>query len=366
MADQDGDDAFAGDMKSLRTAGAIVPDRSASTVSSDRAAEYASSVLSGTMRRPPDGAVDSPDPAAHAFHGRGVPRGMALDVLDGDEPRAIDTHAHQPTSEFLEDAGGEMMADAARTFGTELETWGYEEMIEEYHEAGIGRAVLLGWDAETNTGNPPVTNEYVAEVRDEHPDFFVGFGSVDPLKNECVADAERAIEDLDLSGFKFQQIAQGFDPSAPEHEPLWSVIEDLGVPVVFHGGNSTLGAGSPGGRGLRVKHGDPLLVDDVAARHPDLRILLAHPAFPWEKEQLAICQQKGNVHMDLSGWLPKYIDEQVLRYAGTVLQDKVMFGTDYPMLRPARWLDSFEKHTDYPEEIRRKLLWENAEEFLGL
>ena len=289
-----------------------------------------------------------------------------LDVLEAEDgPRAVDTHAHQPTSEFLEDAGGQMMADAANKFGSDLETWSYEEMIEEYHEHGIGRAVLLGWDAETNTGNPPVPNDYVAEVRDEHPEFFVGFGSVDPLKDDCVAEAERCVEDLDLSGFKFQQIAQGFDPSDDRHDHLWNVIEDLGVPVVFHGGNSTLGAGSPGGRGLHVKYGDPLMVDDVAAEHPDLDILLAHPAFPWEKEQLAVCQQKGNVYMDLSGWLPKYIDDQVLQYARTILQDKVMFGTDYPMLRPGKWLDQFEA-LDFPEDVQRKLLWENAESFLGL
>jgi predicted TIM-barrel fold metal-dependent hydrolase len=289
----------------------------------------------------------------------------ALDCLE-DEPRAIDTHAHQPTEEFLHDAGGEMMRDAAGKFGTELETWGYEEMVEEYHDAGVRHTVLLGWDAETNTGNPPVTNDYVAEVRDEYSEFFIGFASVDPLKDDCVEEAERAIADLDLSGFKFQQLAQGFDPSAPDHGQLWKTIEDLGVPVVFHGGKSTLGAGSPGGRGLRVEHGNPLLIDDVAARFPDLQILLAHPAFPWEKEQLAICQQKGNVYMDLSGWLPKYIDEQVLHYAGTILKDKVMFGTDYPMIRPDDWLESFAVHTDYSEEIERKLLWENAEAFLDL
>ncbi|WP_232688271.1 amidohydrolase family protein [Halobacterium zhouii] len=289
---------------------------------------------------------------------------MLDDLLD--EPRAIDTHAHQPTAEFLEDAGGQMMEDAANKFGTEMETWDYEAMIEEYHKAGVGRSILLGWDAETNTGNPAVPNDYVAEIRDEHPDFFVGFASVDPLKEDCVEEARRAVEDLDLSGFKFQQIAQGFDPSDPEHEELWNTIEDLGVPCVFHGGNSTLGAGSPGGRGLKIKHGNPMLLDDVAAEHPDLQILIAHPAFPWEKEQLAICQQKGNVYMDLSGWIPKYIDDQVLHYAGTILQDKVMFGTDYPMIHPGEWLESLEESTDYSDDVYRKLLWENAEEFLGL
>ncbi|MCT9096856.1 amidohydrolase family protein [Haloarchaeobius sp. HME9146] len=286
-------------------------------------------------------------------------------VVDTDDPRIIDTHAHQPTEEFLFTAGGEMMQDAAKRFGKEMVPNSYEEMIEAYHEVGIGKAVLLGWDAETNTGNPPVPNEYVAEVRDEYDDFFVGFGSVDPLKDDCVEEARRCVEDLDLVGFKFQQIAQGFDPSDPEHDELWDTIEDLGVPVVFHGGNSTLGACAPGGRGLKIKYGDPMLIDDVAAEHPDLQILIAHPAFPWEKEQLAICQQKGNVYMDLSGWMPAYIDDQVLHYAKTLLKDKVMFGTDYPMLDPQKWLHQFAE-LDFPEEVQRKLLWENAEEFLDL
>lgn len=289
---------------------------------------------------------------------------MAIDLL-AQEPRAIDTHAHQPTAEFLHDAGGKLMEDAAAKFGTTLDTWGYDEMRAEYHEAGIDRAVLLGWDAETNTGNPPVPNEYVAEVRDEYPDFFVGFGSVDPLKADCVRSARRAIEDLDLSGFKFQQIAQGFDPAAPAHEELFATIEELHVPCVFHGGSSTLGAGAPGGRGMQIKYGNPMLLDDLAARHPDLPILIAHPAFPWEKEQLAICQQKGNVAMDLSGWMPTYIDDQVLHYARTILQDSVMFGTDYPMIRPEPWLEQFAA-LGWDEDVQRKVLWENAERFLGL
>ncbi|AFZ72487.1 amidohydrolase family protein [Natronobacterium gregoryi] len=282
-----------------------------------------------------------------------------------EEPRAIDMHAHQPTSEFLHDAGGQLMRDAADRFGTDLEPDTYENMLEAYRDAGVDRAVLLGWDAETNTGNPPVPNDYVAEVRDEYDEFFVGFGSVDPLKDDCVEEAIRCVADLDLSGFKFQQIAQGFDPSAPDHEELWTTIEDLGVPVVFHGGNSTLGACSPGGRGLQIKYGNPMLIDDVAANYPDLQILIAHPAYPWEKEQLAICQQKGNVYMDLSGWMPRYIDDQVLHYAKTLLTDKVMFGTDYPMLEPGPWLEQFAE-LGYDEEIQRKILWENAEEFLGL
>lgn len=283
-------------------------------------------------------------------------------VLD-DEPRAIDVHAHPPTAEFLHQAGGEYMHDAADAFGADLDTLSFEEMKHAYRSAGIDRAVLLAWDAETTTGRPPVSNEYVAEARDSHPDFFIGFASVDPLKDDCVESAVRAVEDLDLSGFKFQQIAQGFDPSDPAHEALFSTIEDLGVPCIFHGGNSQFGGGAPGGRGLEIKYGDPMLLDTLAAGHPELDIIIAHPAFPWEREQLAICLHKSNVYMDLSGWLPRYIDEQVLHYARTLLSDKVMFGTDYPMLDPERWLEDFAA-LEFEPAVQRKILWENASRLL--
>jgi len=109
-----------------------------------------------------------------------------------------------------------------------------------------------------------------------------------------------------------------------------------------------------------------VLVGPGAGAHPDLQSLLSHPPFPREKEQLAGCPNTGKVYHGLSGWIPKYIDDQVLHYAGSVLQDKVMFGTDYPMIHPEDWLESFEKHTDFDESVQRKILYENAEEFLGL
>ena len=288
---------------------------------------------------------------------------MTLPSVLEDGPRAIDVHAHPPTSEFLHDTGGPYMHDAAAAFGADMDTLTFEEMHEEYRSAGIERAVLLAWDAETTTGRPPVTNEYVAEARAAYPEFFIGFASVDPLKPDCIETAERAVNDLGLEGFKFQQIAQGFDPSDPAHEELFSTIERLGVPCIFHGGNTQFGGGTPGGRGLEIRYGDPILIDTLAARHPDLDIIIAHPAFPWEREQLATCLHKGNVYMDLSGWLPRYIDDQVLHYTRTLLQDKVMFGTDYPMLDPERWMADFAE-LGFEEEIQRKVLWENAEGLL--
>ena len=90
----------------------------------------------------------------------------------------------------------------------------------------------------------------------------------------------------------------------------------------------------PGGGGIRLKYSNPLHVDDVAADFPDLKIILAHPSFPWQDEALAVATHKPGVHIDLSGWSPKYFPPQLVQYANTLLKDKVLFGSDYPGPHP--------------------------------
>ena len=74
-----------------------------------------------------------------------------------------------------------------------------------------------------------------------------------------------------------------------------------------------------------------MYIDDVAVDFPDLRIVMAHPSFPWQDEALAVATHKPNVYIDLSGWSPKYFPPQLIRYANTLLKDKVLFGSDYPL-----------------------------------
>jgi predicted TIM-barrel fold metal-dependent hydrolase len=135
--------------------------------------------------------------------------------------------------------------------------------------------------------------------------------------------------------------------------------------VLFHTGQTGVGAGSPGGAGLKLKYAQPLLIDDVAADFPDLTIIMAHPAVPWQEEQLSVALHKANVYIDLSGWSPKYFRPVLVQYANTLLQDKVLFGSDYPALQPDRWLADFET-LEVKEGVRRKILLENAQKLLKL
>jgi predicted TIM-barrel fold metal-dependent hydrolase len=92
---------------------------------------------------------------------------------------------------------------------------------------------------------------------------------------------------------------------------------------------------------------------------------MAHPSFPWQDEQLAVLVHKPNVYMDLSGWSPKYFSPLLVQYAKTLIQDKVMFGSDYPVISPERWLNDF-ADLGFNEEVKQKILIDNAKRLLKL
>ena len=108
-----------------------------------------------------------------------------------------------------------------------------------------------------------------------------------------------------------------------------------------------------------------MYVDDVAVDFPELKIVLAHPSFPWQDEAISIALHKEQVFIDLSGWSPKYFPPQLVHYANTLLRDRVLFGSDYPLITPDRWLEDFAR-ADFRDEVRPLILKQNAARLLGL
>jgi predicted TIM-barrel fold metal-dependent hydrolase len=158
---------------------------------------------------------------------------------------------------------------------------------------------------------------------------------------------------------------QAFAPSDPRFDELWQTCVELNVPVSFHTGTTGSGAGMPGGAGFRIYHSHPMHIDELAARFPTLMIVACHPSFPWQDDMLAVAVHKKNVVLDLSGWSPKRFSPNLIAHINGPLQDKVMFGTDYPWLPPKLWLDAFAQ-LSIKDEVRRKVLSENAQRLLGL
>lgn len=280
---------------------------------------------------------------------------------------AIDVHTHAEVGrDGRLSLDPELMGASAAYFGAQDHRQPTIDETARYYRERRMAAVVFTVDAEHATGHPRIANEEVAEGCAAHPDVLIPFASIDPHKGRAgVREARRLVTAHGVRGFKFHPSLQGFAPDDRMAYPLYEAIEELGVPALFHTGQTGIGAGVRGGGGIRLRYSHPMLVDDVATDFPDLRIILAHPSFPWQDEALAVATHKPFVHIDLSGWSPKYFPPQLVRYANSLLQDKVLFGSDYPVLTPDRWLADFAA-LDIKPAVRPKILKENAARLLGL
>jgi predicted TIM-barrel fold metal-dependent hydrolase len=280
---------------------------------------------------------------------------------------AIDMHTHAMVSAHApaRQAGGDAGQAAARYFGSGSSFPLLDEIAAHYRARKMA-CVVFPVDNELSDGSPPVPNEEVAEAAVRHPDVLIPFASIDPHRGAMgVAAARRLISEHGIRGFKFHPNTQGFYPNDRLAYPLYQVISDAGLPALFHTGHTGIGAGVRGGGGIRLKYSNPMYVDDVAVDFPDLKIVLAHPSFPWQDEALSIALHKPLVYIDLSGWSPKYFPPQLIQYANTLLKGKVLFGTDYPLITPDRWIADFAKLA-IRDEVRPLIMRENAGRLLGL
>jgi predicted TIM-barrel fold metal-dependent hydrolase len=237
--------------------------------------------------------------------------------------------------------------------------------VADYYRERNMVAVVFTVDWESQSGRPPVPNEEILEAAAANPDVLIPFVSVDPARKDAAEIARRLIDEHDVRGFKFHPNLQAFFPNDRSAYPLYEVIAEAKLPALFHTGHSGIGSGLPGGGGVRLKYSNPIHVDDVAADFPEMPIVLAHPSFPWQDEAISIAMHKPEVYIDLSGWSPKYFPPQLVRYAKTLLKRQVLFGSDYPMITPERWLKDFEK-LEFEPETTALILKENAARLLGL
>jgi predicted TIM-barrel fold metal-dependent hydrolase len=286
--------------------------------------------------------------------------------MDLDALVAIDVHVHVQADlcghRALDD---ELSAAAAKYFKGDPYDPTVPEIAADYRGKNMA-AVIFTVDAEAATGQPALSNEEIAEAAAEHPDVLIPFASIDPARGVAgVRAARRLVEQHGMRGFKFHPSLQNFLPNDPRVYPLYEEIQGLGVPALFHTGQTGIGSGLPGGRGIKLRYSDPMLLDDIAADFPELTIIMAHPSVPWQDAAIAVAQHKANVYIDLSGWSPKYFPPQLVRAANTLLKHKVLFGSDYPLIRPERWMRDFEQ-LEVRDEVKPLVMKQNAIKALRL
>ncbi|WP_331755755.1 amidohydrolase family protein [Streptomyces sp. NBC_01643] len=290
---------------------------------------------------------------------------MSIDLAS---VRAIDMHVHIEADghgHFAFD--DELLAASAAYFkvGDDRDRSPTVQQIADYYRAQRLAAVVFTVDAHTATGHPALPAEDLLEQVAPHADVLVPFCSVDPRSGPAAAKRLRELVGTGARGLKLHPSLQAFDPSDKDNYPLYEAACELGIPVVFHTGQTGIGAGIPGGRGIKLRYSDPMLLDDVAADFPQLTVIMAHPAVPWLDAQLSVATHKANVYIDLSGWTPKLFPPQLVRAVNGRLKHKVLFGSDYPLIQPDRWLDDFGTLGIKPN-VLSFVLKDNAARILGL
>ena len=288
-------------------------------------------------------------------------------MIDVKKIDAIDVHVHAEISchDPEDPVMGKFFDAASRYFKADRKRPTIPETAEYYRSKNIA-FVMFTVDCEAGIGAKRVSNEEVASYAKTYADVMIPFASIDPHKGKLGAiEARRLIREHGVRGFKFHPPMQDFHPADRMAWPLYEVLAEHKLPAIFHTGHSGMGTGMRGGGGVRLKFGQPILVDDVAVDFPDMKIVLAHPSWPWTDESLSMALHKENVYVDLSGWSPKYFPKQVVQYANTQLKTKMLFGSDFPLIKPDKWIEAA-KEAGFREDVMPLIMKDNAARLLGL
>ncbi len=288
-------------------------------------------------------------------------------MIDADKIIAVDFHVHAEVSctDPEDPVMGKFFDAASSYFKAPRQRPTIPETIAHYREQNIAFC-LFTVDCEAGLGAKRISNIEIAELAAENADIVIPFASIDPYKGKMGArEARDLIENYGVKGFKFHNPIQNCHPGDPIAWPLYEVIAEYGLPAIFHTGHSGMGTGMPGGGGIKLKYGQPILFDDIAADFPQMKVVLAHPGWPWTDESLSMALHKDNVFIDLSGWSPKYFPKQLIQYANSQLSHKMLFGSDFPLIRPEAWMKTAQD-VGFKREVLEKIVKANAVKLLGI
>jgi predicted TIM-barrel fold metal-dependent hydrolase len=278
---------------------------------------------------------------------------------------AFDVHVHPWTRDFMKRNGPIMKACDFFKLDVDRLPKSTDQLLSEMDEAGVERAIILGQDTHA-TRNPAfknytMRNDEVAAIANKSHDRLVPFAGVDPNAGKnAVKELKRAVTKLGMRGLKVHSSANSvFLNDERLMFPIYDYCQEAKVPILFHTGTTGLGD-------TEIRYSKTELVDEVCQKFPDLRVVMAHFGWPWPDVAIAIALRNPNVFIDVSGWKPKYLPASVFPYLNGILQDRFLFGTDYPMLRQKEWMDDFKASLSprLKPGVSEKLLSGNAERLL--
>ena len=279
---------------------------------------------------------------------------------------STDFHVHPWTRAFMRKNGP--IVKACNFFKLDMATLpaSTDQLLSEMDAVGVEKSVILGQDTHA-TPNPSfknytMKNDDLAAIAKRAEDRLVAFAGVDPnAGRDAVKELKRASLELGMRGLKVHSSANSVYPNDRKKMfPIYEFCQERSLPILFHTGTTGLGD-------CEIKFSKPEFLDEVCQSFPDLRVVMAHFGWPWYDVTVAVALRNPNVFIDVSGWKPKYIPQGLLPYMNGILQDRFLFGTDYPMLRHAAWMDDFESSLKpkLRPGVSEKLLRLNARAVLG-
>jgi predicted TIM-barrel fold metal-dependent hydrolase len=192
-----------------------------------------------------------------------------------------------------------------------------------------------------------VPDQQVASYVAQHPDRLVGFLSVDPTQPGWQDELIAGHQDLKLKGVKLLPMYAAFDPNSPELDYLWQYATRHGLPVLLHTGTTFIDKAP-------LEYTKPYLIDNVARRFPDVKIIMAHLSHPYEGECAVVIRKHANVFADCSAlhYRPFQLYHSLMLVQEYGVWDKVLFGTDYPFTTVEASINGIRQLNDMLEGTR--------------
>jgi len=241
---------------------------------------------------------------------------------------------------------------------------GWDALLEEMDEAGVRKAILVAEDFQETLGKK-VPNELIAAGVQKYPDRFLGLASVDPHKGKkAVMELVHAVKDLGMVGLTLWPCFQQIYSNDKKYYRLYEKCSELGIFVVIH---TSVNFSSVS----KLDLGRPIYLDEVAIDFPDLPIVASHAGWPWVLEMIAVAWRHPNVYLEISAMRPKYMTREhsgwgpLLNYGDTILQDRVLFATSWPLLPMKRTIEEV-RAFPLKEPVKEKWLYGNAARLLKI
>jgi predicted TIM-barrel fold metal-dependent hydrolase len=286
----------------------------------------------------------------------------------------VDVHTHTPTHRDEVPPGEAVVNTAWRPDRpvAATTTWAdYARMVEDANvEVAIVCLIAAGRDATGLPIDPRRVNDITAEFVTDAPGSRIGFSSVHPDASGALAELDRSAGDLGLKGIKLGPNYQDFDPLSPNALAVYGWAQANGQPILFHQGTSPI-------RAAPLRYAHPLVMDEIAIRFPELRIVMAHIGHPWQADTIAVIRKHPHVYADVSAnfyrpW--SFYSAMRIATEWNVLP-KLLLGSDFPIATAAetiaglRALNEIPRRSglpEIPEDAVEAIIERDALALLGL